>query len=135
MSRILFRPVREHLFSARGDHPSGRTIAGAPQAAYLFLFADEQPLKHHRTAGLLQAWVRSLDLAPGGVYLATAVTYGAGALLPHLFTLTSHPPRRAVERAGGLFLWHYPAGRPGLPLATTVLCGVRTFLRTWPVPV
>jgi uncharacterized protein len=25
-------------------------------------------------------------------------------------------------------LWHCPAGRPGLPLATTLLCGVRTFL-------
>ena len=27
-------------------------------------------------------------LAPGGVYLATPVAWGAGALLPHLFTLT-----------------------------------------------
>ena len=26
------------------------------------------------------------------------------------------------------FLWHFPAGRPGLPLATTLPCGVRTFL-------
>src|SRR4051812_22394315 len=25
-------------------------------------------------------------------------------------------------------LWHFPAGRPGLPLTTTLLCGVRTFL-------
>ena len=29
-----------------------------------------------------------LDLAPGGVYLAIAVTCNAGALLPHRFTLT-----------------------------------------------
>ncbi len=29
-----------------------------------------------------------LSLAPGGVYLATPVTWDAGALLPHLFTLT-----------------------------------------------
>lgn len=36
-----------------------------------------------------------LDLAPGGVYLATPVTWRAGALLPHLFTLT--------REAGGLF--------------------------------
>lgn len=40
-----------------------------------------------------------LDLAPGGVYLATPVTWGAGALLPHLFTLTR--TWRAVY-----FLWH-----------------------------
>ena len=26
------------------------------------------------------------------------------------------------------FLWHCPAGRPGLPLATTLPCGARTFL-------
>jgi len=26
------------------------------------------------------------------------------------------------------FLWHCPAGRPGLPLTTTLPCGVRTFL-------
>jgi hypothetical protein len=26
------------------------------------------------------------------------------------------------------FLWHFPAGHPGLPLATTLPCGVRTFL-------
>jgi len=26
------------------------------------------------------------------------------------------------------FLWHCPAGHPGLPLATTLPCGARTFL-------
>ncbi|SFS92425.1 hypothetical protein SAMN05660874_04208 [Saccharopolyspora flava] len=63
-----------------------------------------------------------LGLAPGGVYRATSVTRGAGGLLHHRFTLT-----RRVRRAV-CFLWHCPAGRPGLPLATTLLCGVRTFL-------
>lgn len=33
------------------------------------------------------------------------------------------------------FLWHCPAGRPGLPLATTLPCGVRTFLGDGPEPV
>ena len=38
-----------------------------------------------------------LDLAPGGVYLATPVTRGAGGLLPHRFTLTwRSPARRSV---------------------------------------
>ena len=32
-----------------------------------------------------------LDLAPGGVYLATAVTCGTGDLLHHRFTLTKVP--------------------------------------------
>ena len=61
-----------------------------------------------------------LGLAPGGVYQATAVTDCTGALLPHHFTLTTEV---AVS-----FLWHFPAGHPGLPLATTLLYGVRTFL-------
>ncbi len=47
-------------------------------------------------------------LAPGGVYLATPVARGAGALLPHLFTLTSVVPLRE-------------------PLRRFVFCG--TFLR------
>lgn len=33
------------------------------------------------------------------------------------------------------FLWHCPAGHPGLPLATTLPCGVRTFLGDGPEPV
>ncbi len=30
--------------------------------------------------------------------------------------------------AGGMFLWHCPSGHPAWPLASTVPCGVRTFL-------
>jgi hypothetical protein len=37
---------------------------------------------------------RPLDLAPGGVYRAAPVTRGAGALLPHRFTLTGPDSRR-----------------------------------------
>lgn len=62
-------------------------------------------------------------LALGGVYQAVAVTYRAGALLPHPFTLTNTETVLAVS-----FLWHYPSGRPGLPLTTTVLYRVQTFL-------
>src|SRR3954452_6194319 len=49
------------------------------------------------------------------------VSYTAVARLP--VTGRDQPP--AV-----CFLWHFPAGRPGLPLATTLPCGVRTFLGT-----
>ena len=35
-------------------------------------------------------------LAPGGVYLADAVTRHRGALLPHPFTLTSHAAKRST---------------------------------------
>ena len=48
-----------------------------------------------------------LDLAPGGVYLAAAVTRNAGGLLHHRFTLTeSH------KRPGGLFSVALSRGSP-----------------------
>ncbi len=37
-------------------------------------------------------------------------------------------PKRKWRHAAVYFLLHLPAGYPGLLLATTVLCGVRTFL-------
>ena len=47
----------------------------------------------------------------------------AGALLPHLFTVTGDADGR-----GCVFLWHFPWGFPRWPLPSTLLCGVRTFL-------
>lgn len=35
-------------------------------------------------------------------------------------------------RGAVCFLWHCPAGHPGLPLTTTLPCGVRTFLGACP---
>src|SRR5439155_26536824 len=67
-----------------------------------------------------------LGLAPGGVYRAIPVTRDAGGLLPHRFTLTAPPA--GAGRTAVCFLWHCPAGHPGLPLATTLPCGARTFL-------
>jgi len=64
-----------------------------------------------------------LDLAPGGVYQAAAVTCRAGGLLHRRFTLTPRTRRGAV-----CFLWHCPAGHPGSALPTTLPCGARTFL-------
>src|SRR5690606_30210708 len=64
----------------------------------------------------------SLDLAPGGVYLAVAVTRNAGGLLHHRLTLT------APGGVAGYVLWHCPAGRAGWALPTTWPCGPRTFL-------
>ena len=39
----------------------------------------------------------------------------AGELLPHHFTLTARPSRGRGR--GGLFLWHFPSGRPALACA------------------
>ena len=52
----------------------------------------------------------------------------SGALLPHLFTLACEPGRAGLEPSAVCFLWHYPSGRPGSVLPTTVPCPVRTFL-------
>ena len=67
----------------------------------------------------------TFGLAPGGVYQADQVTLAAGALLPHRFTLAC--ARRAVPSAV-CSLWHFPAGRPDSPLASTLPCGAPTFL-------
>ena len=65
------------------------------------------------------------------------------ALLPVGFTQPRRSPAvlvrsyRTVSPLPGnilavYFLLHLPAGHPGLPLATTALCGVRTFLGRMP---
>ncbi|CCQ16097.1 putative uncharacterized protein [Rhodococcus sp. AW25M09] len=68
----------------RAVHPQAR--ASSPRA----------PAQLHPLRGA------AFDLAPGGVYLATPVTWGAGALLPHRFTLTCSSVSRN-RSAGGLF--------------------------------
>src|SRR3954470_17388922 len=62
-------------------------------------------------------------LAPGGVCRAAPITRDAGALLPHRFTLTCARRPSAV-----CSLWHFPAGHPDWPLASTLPCGAPTFL-------
>ena len=69
----------------------------------------------------------TFDLAPGGVYRAVQVALDAGALLPHRFTLTSASDLSEAASAV-CFLWHFPAGHPDWPLASTQPFGVPTFL-------
>jgi hypothetical protein len=78
----------------------------------------------------------TFGLAPGGVCRAARVTPGAGALLPHRFTLTCDQSRR-TDPSAVCFLWHFPAGHPDWPLTSTVPYGAPTFLdqvRAWPRP-
>src|SRR5918997_3523913 len=104
-----------------GGHPSRPAVAGRLQ----------RPTRRHR-AGHPQSPAQRTEagapfgLAPGGVYRAVPVTRDAGGLLHHRFTLTPAP---SIFWGGAVcFLWHCPAGHPGLPLATTLSWGVRTFL-------
>src|SRR5439155_20578270 len=77
------------------------------------------------TWGVGRAVLPTLGLAPGGVCRAVRVAPGAGALLPHRFTLACARRPSAV-----CSLWHFPAGRPDWPLTSTLPCGVPTFLDT-----
>lgn len=117
MSRPVSRILSARAIPGGGNHPSGSAVAG--RLKQLPANSGEQPssVRSRRTA------VQPRCLAPGGVYLAGPVTWSAGALLPHPFTLTAPAQGAAV-----CSLLHLPSGRPGLPLATTVLDGVRTFL-------
>jgi len=66
-----------------------------------------------------------LDLAPGGVYLAAGVASGAGALLPHRFTLTCD---RLAGPSAVCSLLHFPSPHDAWLYASTLPCGVPTFL-------
>jgi hypothetical protein len=66
--------------------------------------SGEQP--SNACAGRRLSAATLLGLAPGGVYLATPVTRGAGELLPHRFTLTG------ALGAGGLFSVALSRGSP-----------------------
>ena len=66
-----------------------------------------------------------LGLAPRGGYRAAHIAARAGALLPHLFTLT----RRHSNRGQSPSLWPSSLGHPNRMLSGTLPSGARTFLR------
>lgn len=111
VSRILYFPgwTRES-----DDHPSGRTIAG--RLKQLPTDSGEQPsiirVPAHR-AGFLPCSRWGLHSRAGHPARWCALT---APFHPYQVSLAVY------------FLLHCPAGCPGLPLATTVLFGVRTFL-------
>src|SRR5580658_3891176 len=116
------RPGSVPPLARGGGHPSGTAVADS-------LLRSTREHRAGRPRSLAQGTFGSpLDLAPGGVYRATAVTCGAGGLLHRRFTLTPRTRLGAV-----CFLWHCPAGHPGSALPTTLPYGARTFL-TGPAP-
>ena len=68
----------------------------------------------------------TFDLAPSGVYKAARVAPGAGALLPHRCTLACDAPEGGPSAV--CFLLHCPSSHLDWPLASTLPCGVPTFL-------
>lgn len=112
-----------HCRRRSGDHPSTDAVADALQ-------------RPTRTLGRAALDRVLSGLAPGGVYLASLVTQGAGGLLHHRFTLTCCLPVLAHADAGGLFsvalacglprvgVTHHPAlWSPDVPRATHVARG------------
>ena len=96
-----------------GGHPSERPTWGAPSFE-----------------GRTSSPSPTLGLAPGGVYRAGGVTPDRWCALTapfHPYLCEPGGPPSAVS-----FLWHCPAGHPDWPLASTLLCGVPTFLDTVP---
>lgn len=111
---------------AGGGHPSRPAVAGRL----------ERPTRRHR-AGRPQASARAVVLLVDGPFLAllrvgfTEPPRSPGVLVGSYPTVSPLP---SPMGSAVCFLWHCPAGRPGLPLATTLPCGVRTFLGGGPGP-
>jgi len=104
--------------NAGGGHPSRPAVAGRL----------ERPTRRHR-AGSPQASARTVTSRwrPFLALLRVGFTEplrSPGMLVSSYLTVSPLPDRSPAV----CFLWHFPAGRPGLLLATTLPYGVRTFL-------
>src|SRR5262249_36760294 len=109
------RPVRRILFG--------------PRSAVAIHLGRRSPDGSSGLPGFVgRAVLTLLGLAPGGACRPTRVAPGAGALLPHRFTLACASDPWTVEPSAVSFLWRCPAGHPDWALPSTVPCGVRTFL-------
>jgi hypothetical protein len=90
------RPGSVHPLARAGGHPSGTAVAGS-------LVRSTREHRAGRPQTLAEeagpAARSPLDLAPGGVYRAAAVTCGAGGLLHHQ---RSHPDLRGHSLTGKL---------------------------------
>ncbi len=113
ISRIL-SPVRTGGRPSIWAHRRRVPRAVHPQARASSPRTPAQPHREVRSSTLLRAGFTEPPRSPG----ALVRSYRTVSPLPH-------GPR---EPWAVCFLWHCPAGHPGLPLATALLCGVRTFL-------
>ncbi len=103
------RPGSVRPLARVGGHPSGTAVAGS-----LVRSTREHRAGSPRSLAQVRAaysGMGPLDLAPGGVYRAAAVTCGAGGLLHHRFTLTAGP-RPKPGPGGGLFSVALSRGSP-----------------------
>lgn len=113
VSRIL-SPVRTGWRPSIWAHRRRVPRAVHPQARASSPRTPAQPHRRVRPSTLLRAGFTEPPRSPGA--------------LVRSYRTVSPLPRGPDGPRAVCFLWHCPAGRPGLPLATALLCGVRTFL-------
>jgi hypothetical protein len=120
--RRTSRPVRRILLPAMvspaGGHPSRPAVASRLQ----------RPTRRHR-AGSPQTPARATALRWWPFLALLRVGFTEPSRSPGTL-VGSYPAVSPLPGRGPAvcFLWHFPAGHPGLPLATTLPYGVRTFL-------
>ena len=103
-----------------GDHPSGPGVAVrlVRSTRRLGRAALERLRRsNHRSSPTLSTLLRVGFTEP---------PQSPGTLVVSYTTVSPLPVGR--NRPAVCSLWHCPAGHPGLPLATTLPCGARTFL-------
>ena len=111
------------------DHSSRRRIAAPLERSH----PDAGPRLSARDSGGPPSATSLFELAPGGVCPAAGHPVDAWALTPRFHPcLCLHrgpsPGPRLRRPSAVWFLWHFPSGHPGSPLATSLPCGARTFL-------
>jgi len=133
------KPVSRILFSAKGrngDHSSSPTIARGVQRPTRGSWRDGQPLPSYLV--LLRVGFTMPPVSPPGRCALTLIPGDPG---PHLFTLTAPDRPKAPARryifCGTFRTRGVPPDESGIPLgpsplASTLPCGVRTFLSPAP---
>ena len=115
------RPGSVHPLTRAGDHPSTTAVAGSLLRSTREL--RRAALNHSREPRTPKSTQPFLTLLRVGF---TKPPESPQALVVSYTTVSPLPPGRSPVAV--CFLWHFPAGRPGSALPTTLPCGARTFL-------
>jgi len=117
------------LGALRYRRPVGRVLSSSKGGTAIYL-GPALPPASSDLPGAVEAGrsMSPVGLAPGGVYQAAEVSPGAGALLPHRFTLTECLVACESTHSAVCFLLHFPSGHPAWELPSTLPFGARTFL-------
>ena len=118
-------PAAARCVSVRGpvSRVLSRTPEGVPRRPFIWDACRHAPRAAYPDAARATPSRPYLALLRVG-FSRPACRQAAGALLPHHFTLACGP----CGPIGGVFLCHFPSGRPAFALRSTLPCGARTFL-------